>query len=344
MNSSKSDIADEVREYCAEIGADPLLVQGAGGNVSWKEGDILWVKASGTWLANAKKEEIFIPVDLAHLSAEIAKKNLSVSPKVIGDLTLRPSIETMLHALMPHRVVLHLHAVEVLTHLVRDNFLADFESLLDDTVSWTVVEYFKPGAPLAAGIHAALTQQPSVDVIFLKNHGVVIGGVDITEVNQTLCHLTRALSIGPALIHHNHTPRSISNPPETLFDRYASIADAEIQQLALAPGLFKRLSSDWALYPDHVVFLGPKAHVYPTWEAFGDQNISFDLLPELVFISGEGVYAKASFTASKQAQLRCYFDVIVRQKVDCPLIVLSDNQIAELLNWDAEQYRKSLAR
>ena len=342
MNSSTSDIAEEVRKYCAKIGADPLLVQGAGGNVSWKEDDILWVKASGTWLANAKKEEIFIPVDLAHLSAEIAKKNLSVSPKVIGDLTLRPSIETMLHALMPHRVVLHLHAVEVLAHLVRDDFLDCFESLLDDIVSWTVVEYLKPGASLAAGIQAALTQQPSVNVIFLKNHGVVIGGADVPEVNRTLCNLTRALSIDRATIHH--TSPLLSNPPKNLFDRYVFIADAEIQQLALAPDLFKRLSSDWALYPDHVVFLGPKAYVYPTWEAFDEQNISFDLFPELVFISGEGVYAKSSFTTSKLAQLRCYFDVIVRQKNDCPLIVLSDNQIAELLNWDAEQYRMNLAR
>ena len=43
----------EVTDYCAHIGADPLLVQGAGGNVSWKEDGTLWIKASGKWLAGA---------------------------------------------------------------------------------------------------------------------------------------------------------------------------------------------------------------------------------------------------------------------------------------------------
>lgn len=342
MSSSKSNIAKEVREYCAEIGADPLLVQGAGGNVSWKEDDILWVKASGTWLANACKEDIFIPVDLAHLTGEIAQKNFSVSPNVIGNLPLRPSIETMLHALMPHRVVLHLHAVEVLAHLVRDHFQDDLESLLDEIVPWEVVEYFKPGAPLAAAIHIALIQQPSAHVIFLKNHGVVIGGANVTEINQTLYNLTRALSIEPNPIENES--RWIPNPPENLVNHYASVADAAIQQLALDPGLFKRLTVDWALYPDHVVFLGPRAYAYPTWETLRDQAPSFDALPELVFIYGKGVYAKSSFTTAKQAQLRCYFDVIVRQKIESRLITLSDNQIAELLNWDAEHYRMSLAQ
>jgi rhamnose utilization protein RhaD (predicted bifunctional aldolase and dehydrogenase) len=43
----QTKLACEVKTYCSQIGADPLLVQGAGGNASWKEGDTLWIKASG---------------------------------------------------------------------------------------------------------------------------------------------------------------------------------------------------------------------------------------------------------------------------------------------------------
>ena len=57
MNSKISSTGKDVREYCARIGANPLLVQGAGGNISWKEDHTLWIKASGTRLSNAKKEE-----------------------------------------------------------------------------------------------------------------------------------------------------------------------------------------------------------------------------------------------------------------------------------------------
>ena len=42
-----------------------LLVQGAGGNSSVKQDDVLWVKASGAWLSEAKEKEMFVPVELA---------------------------------------------------------------------------------------------------------------------------------------------------------------------------------------------------------------------------------------------------------------------------------------
>jgi rhamnose utilization protein RhaD (predicted bifunctional aldolase and dehydrogenase) len=53
MNSTTNTLQASVINYCSTIGRDPLLVQGAGGNVSWKEGNTLWIKASGTWLADA---------------------------------------------------------------------------------------------------------------------------------------------------------------------------------------------------------------------------------------------------------------------------------------------------
>ena len=342
MNTLVRTITEQVKDFCALIGTDSLLVQGAGGNISWKDGNVLWVKASGTWLAESTTKDIFVPVDLALLRQAITKKVFSATPKVIGDSNLRPSIETFLHALMPQHVVVHLHAIEVLAHLVHDNFQADFQSLLDESTPWAVVEYYKPGAALAAEINAVLIQKPTAKVIFLKNHGVVIGGADVAEVSQIMSGLTLALCTRPA----NICPPSHLMPVKTtnLIDQYAPVADMDIHQLALNPDLFKRLSSDWALYPDHVVFLGPKAYAYRTWEALNDEKKIAQNLPELVFIYGEGVYVTPSFNKAKQVQLRCYFDVIARQKPHSPLRVLTNIQISELLNWDAEQYRMNLTQ
>ena len=47
------------------LGSDSLLVQANNGNISIKLDGTLWIKASGKWLANAQREETFIPVDLA---------------------------------------------------------------------------------------------------------------------------------------------------------------------------------------------------------------------------------------------------------------------------------------
>lgn len=337
----ESTIGRDVRKYCAEIGEDPLLVQGAGGNVSWKDDGILWIKASGTWLSNAGTEEIFIPVDLLGLESEIEKQNFSVAPKVVSDVKLRPSIETMLHALMPHRVVMHLHAIEILAHLVRRDFEKYFNSTVDKTLCFSIVDYYKPGADLALAIDTALSQRPSTDVIFLKNHGIVIGGENVIDVHKKLCNITEPLITESLLRKSDYTV--ISKPPKSSRYDYTAVDDPCVQQLALQPMLFSRLQHDWALYPDHVVFLGPKAYAYESWFIFEGEVLRSGLSPELIFLAGEGVFVQKSFTKAKQAQLRCYYDVIVRQRVDSSLTALTNDQIAELLNWDAEQYRMSLA-
>src|SRR2546430_16590396 len=53
----------------ARIGADPLLVQAGTGNTSVKLDRVLWIKASGKWLAHAKHDELLVPVDLAEARA-----------------------------------------------------------------------------------------------------------------------------------------------------------------------------------------------------------------------------------------------------------------------------------
>lgn len=331
-----------VIEYCTAIGADRLLVQGAGGNVSWKDADTLWVKASGTWLAEAAEKDVFVPVDLSNLRTLLDGGDFTATPRLRGESELKPSIETLLHALMPHRVVIHLHAIEVLAYLVRDDCMFEFQSLLDESIPWAMVDYYKPGTALASAVSAVLAEKPLAKVIFLKNHGVVIGGSDIAEVSQILGRLTKALSIIPDAISY---PQRLESPGvRGPSDQYSPVADLDVHQLALNTDLFDRLKSDWALYPDHVVFLGPRAYAYKTWEVFNEESEKLGELPELVFIHGEGVFAKPSFNKAKHAQLRCYYDVLTRQKPHSLLRILTNAQIAELLNWDAEQYRMNLAK
>lgn len=336
------NVLGPMNAFCARIGADPMLVQGAGGNVSWKDGNILWVKASGGWLADAADQNIFVPIDLPPLRSALDQGDFSVQPQVLGGSPLRPSIETLLHALMPQTVVVHVHAIEVLAHLVREDFHSGFNALLADSTPWEAVAYQKPGSPLAREIHAVLAKSPNAQVIFLANHGVVVGAADIAEADQILGELTQRLKIQPGATEIQAQP--VSRPPECPMDVYIPIADLEIHQLAIHPMLFDRLRSDWALYPDHVVFLGPRAFAYDAWQELMDGRSASDALPELVFIRGMGVYAQASFGKAKLAQLRCYRDVLLRQSPHIPLRTLTEPQILELLNWDAEKYRMKMAK
>ena len=102
-----------LKEVSARVGRDMSLVQGAGGNTSVKEGDVLWVKASGAWLSEADKRDIFVPVDLPGALRALGQ-GIEKMPVADPTARLRPSIETSLHALLPHRVVLHVHAVNTI--------------------------------------------------------------------------------------------------------------------------------------------------------------------------------------------------------------------------------------
>ncbi len=326
-----------VTDYCAKIGLDSMLVQGAGGNVSWKDGDTLWIKASGTWLADAKVKDIFVPVDLDDLRQAIANKNFHTIPKVIGDSRLRPSIETLLHALMPQKIVIHLHAVEILAHLVRADPAAEFKRLVGDTIKWRCIAYYKPGAELAVAVAESLLQQPDVDVLFLRNHGLVIGGTSVADIDITLQMLLTQLKnmIDPLPLDENAT----ESVPLLQYQDYDLCSDQELNQLATNNYLSSRLKSEWALYPDHVVFLGSQAVILGRSINLEDLDAIHNR-PAFVFDVGTGVYESKTATTAQKAQLRCYYDVLIRQPVTEKLLTLSPSSIAELLNWDAEKYRK----
>jgi rhamnose utilization protein RhaD (predicted bifunctional aldolase and dehydrogenase) len=339
MNASAGTLSDRVNAFCAGIGRDPLLVQGAGGNVSWKDAGALWVKASGTWLAEAAHKNIFVPVDLPHLQAAMAAEDFAITPRVLQGSSLRPSIETLLHALMPHEVVAHLHAIEILAHLVRDNPEQRIRAALDDTVRWTCVEYFKPGAELAKGVADKIASAPQANVVFLRSHGVVIGGEDVADVESTLSRLVAVLR--NEVLALPSTAASMAGYEDLQAQGYAPCSDPAIHQLAIHPELCRRLASEWALYPDHVVFLGPEAVILRDRDSIA-RLAEHERKPPYVFVPGQGVFEIKNSTPSQRAQLRCYFDVLVRQPATERLASLSDSEVAELLNWEAEKYRQRL--
>lgn len=326
---------EAVTHFCADIGADILLVQGAGGNVSWKTDNILWVKASGMWLADAEKQDIFTPVDLLHLQQAIADKNYYVIPKVLKNSHLKPSIETLLHALMPHCVVVHLHAVEVLAWLVQKDVEKMLADRLEDEAGWALVDYQKPGGDLAKAVHEVLQKNNSTNLLFLKNHGIVIGGKDVQEVRGYLDYLLKKLA-KPVL---NRRPLNVPLSP---LEDYAPIGDARMHHLVCDTLLFPRLANNWALFPDQVVFLGTQAFCYPIWSVLKQEIACNHTRPELVFIEGVGVYVSSAFTKAQFAQLCCYYHVMVRLLPETQLSPLSSDQIACLLDWDAELYRKRM--
>lgn len=341
MNTN-SAVESQIRAFCSDIGKDPLLVQGAGGNVSWKDNDILWIKASGTWLVDAMERDIFVPVDLTHLHHEIAQRAFESTPRVLRNATLRPSIETMLHALMPHPIVVHVHAIEALAQLVCTDIHHTLTQSMPADIAWALVPYHKPGAKLAEAVHQAITANSSINVIFLQNHGIVVGGNDMATIHQLIQRILEALK---STWHTTTTDQSATPgfPPLHTYGYHAS-PHAVFHQLATNPALHTRLHHAWAMYPDHVVFLGPEAVIVNTNTLPTYHDLLTTRPPAYVFVPNVGTFVHANASQAHHAQLQCYYDVIVRLAPTRSIAILDTAQIAELLNWDAEKYRQQIKK
>lgn len=318
-----------LKKLSARVGADPLLVQAAGGNTSLKQNGVMWIKASGTWLRDAAARDIFVPVDHEVLLTTLAKNDPACeacTDFVLVDLNatgLRPSIETSVHALMPQRVVVHVHCVNTISWAICTDAEQRLAGKLKD-FNWIFVPYARPGLPLAKAIAARL--EPSIDILILGNHGLVVAAETVAEAEALLYHIVKALTrparalVAPdrAALHSlcESTDYMLATNDET----HALATDA----LALERG------KNAVFYPDHVVFLG-----------VGVATEIESGVP-LVALPGKGVLIRKDVKPAVEPMGRCLADVMRRTASDDPLTALSVEAIDRLVNWDAEKYRQGL--
>ena len=336
--AAEDTLRTDVERYCASIARDRLLVQAAGGNVSWKSNSTIWIKASGTWLADAEKKDVFVPVD----DVALARGDFDVSPKALEGYGLRPSIETLLHALMPHKFVVHLHPVDAMAHLIRCNCEVDLQAVLGDAFAWALVDYFKPGADLAQAIHAKLLEKSDVQVVLLKNHGVILGAETLVEIDRLLQALNVRLAKQPRLPNISVTGTRGLTAVALDNMAYRVCPDATMHCLACDPKLYERLDESWAICPDHVVFLGAQAMRVDDQAGLRSALSTAYPAPPFVFVKGARVLENCAVTQAQKAQLTFYLDVMLRQPTGQALATLNHDQITSLLNWDAEKYRQLL--
>ena len=111
---------NSVQTLCEKISKDRMIVQGAGGNVSWKTDTHLWIKLSGNWIEDTQNKDIFGSISLDKLTELIEQQKFIVVPAMMDQDNVRPSIEVMLHAIINKRYVFHLHMVEVIATLINN--------------------------------------------------------------------------------------------------------------------------------------------------------------------------------------------------------------------------------
>src|ERR671918_1039235 len=186
------------------LGRDKTLVLHGGGNTSVKLGeknlfgedeDVLYVKGSG-WDLETIEPAGFAPVALGYVRKLAGLPALS-DPQMVNELNTHmlrtgapsPSVETILHAILPHKYVDHTHADAVLSVSNAPQGEKRIREIYGERVA--VIPYVMAGFDLAAYCAREFPRQAANKTIgmVLLSHGIFSFGADARESYERMIEL-----------------------------------------------------------------------------------------------------------------------------------------------------------
>src|SRR5579871_4555962 len=198
------------------LGQDPRLVLHGGGNTSCKTtatdlvGDrwpVLCVKGSGWDMATiepaglpaVKLEGLRRARKLGKLSDEdmvaLQRSNL------IDPAAPNPSVETLLHAFLPHTFVDHTHSTAILSVVDQDGSRQLCQEIFGKKLGF--VPYIMPGFELAVAAADIFDEDDSVEGLILDKHGIFTFG---DTARQTYERMIRYVTLAEDYVAKNGKP------------------------------------------------------------------------------------------------------------------------------------------
>ena len=210
------------------LGRDPKLVLHGGGNTSVKttmsdllgeEVAVLCVKGSGSDMATVEPADL-PAVRLDRLRKLRTRAALSDEEMVriqreslLEPTAPNPSVETLLHAFLPHKFVDHTHASAILSIADQPDGEAICAELYDGRVG--IVPYVMPGFLLAKAAAEIYDAKPAVEGLILHKHGIFSFGDSARDAYERMIALValaeeRLQKKRKAVFVTTHLPQAIA--------------------------------------------------------------------------------------------------------------------------------------
>ena len=358
-----------------KYGADVDYVLAGGGNTSYKEEGIMYVKSSGTQLATIKPEE-FVRMNLSKLEKMLNKEYPAdddareeaaladmFAARLPGEEGKRPSVEAILHGLFPYKYVLHVHPALVngLTCVKEGESLC--YQLLGDKVVW--VGLTKPGYILAATCHQLFEKKLKEvgeypKIVVLQNHGIFVASDRVEEIDKMMSEVMTAL--GKAVVHQpdftkvpfdqERTSRLLPTLRMLYQKEGKAVAEfctnKEVLGFVSDKRRFNRLVRPFT--PDHIVYCKDEPlymeNDEDVIEAFESYHKKKGYLPKIVAVKNLGVIALGSSKKESDVARLLFLDAIkiaVFAESFGELLPMSEELTHFILTWEIEQYRSRAA-
>ena len=360
----------ELLELSHRYGRDAAYVLAGGGNTSSKSADRLWVKASGHALATIDAGG-FVALDRRKLDAMLAGEwptdarereaqflSHVMESRIDPARGQRPSVEALLHHLLPDPLVVHTHSslVNAVTcctdgeRWTREWFAGD--------VLWQ--PYVDPGVTLAQSLQRNLGGRRPAAIV-LENHGLIVSGDSRDAIEATTDHLVariaQELAMRPAMQDRIGDPSLLREAADVIVAHRPDLHVAVDASPAAA-----WLADDTARYagpltPDQIVYCrswpvrlrmtgdvgNDRRHVADAWAEYVAR---YDVEPWVAVVENAGVVACRTSTRMAETTRDVFADAaaVARNATRLggvrPLAAAHRRFIEQ---WEVEAYRRSIA-
>ncbi|MEZ5072619.1 MAG: class II aldolase/adducin family protein [Bacteroidales bacterium] len=367
-------VLQELIRISREYGGNPDYVIAGGGNTSVKDGEVLHVKASGVALAtiDAKgfvtlsrslltgMETRTYPEDPAEREAAV-KADLHAA--IRGETGLRPSVETSLHNLIPYAFVVHTHPTRVNGLMCGRDVAREVEKRFGSAALY--VPYTDPGFTLFQRMQTLIRQWKedrgdAPRIIFLQNHGVFVGADSAAEIEDLYAGIFRALEEGTDLNLPETGTRSFDSNAVRVLTRAmeargrvvrtlrSPLIDALVRNPERLPDIRRPFTPDIIVYcKSNYLFLQKgmeEAGIRVALQGFESEH---GYLPRVVVEEGQGLLLSEENPGALQTVEEVFTDMMkiayLTRQFGGPH-PMEEGQIDFIDNWEAEHYRRKMAR
>jgi len=355
-------------ELSRHYGSNSDFVIAGGGNTSLKDSDTLYVKGSGMALAEVVPET-FVRMDRKLLRRIWGKtypgESVAREQEVLEDLLAarkageekkRPSVETMLHDLLPFEYVVHLHPALVNGLTCSQQGETAMKEIFRGEALW--IPSSNPGYVLSQKVKSALDEYTAENhkpaaIIFLQNHGIFVGAGSAEGIKEKyrdiMERIDKRVKRRPDFSGEtSEVPGKLLSAIEELSGgRAAFLCNREIAALVRDNPSFYPVSS--AFTPDHIVYAGSdplfvqEATLQGAWK---DHLNKFGRVPKVMAVQGLGVFGIGSTEKNAALALKLFRDAVkvavFSESFGGPRF-MSRDQIDFINGWKAEAFRSNVS-
>ena len=365
---------NKLTEMSNRYGTEDYVLAG-GGNTSFKNEKTLYVKGSGTSLADITPDR-FVAMNLAKLtqmlhadypkddtSREAAALKDMMAARQTGEEHKRPSVEALLHAMFPYAYVLHVHPTLVNGLTCGADGEKVCREIFGDKVAW--VSLIKPGYVLALACQSAfedfqrrIGMFPQIAV--LQNHGIFVAADTVEEIDAIMAEVMSTLES-----RLKRKPDRTDSPFNAdLACRIAPVLRMLYSEDGISTVVFcaNRLSDEFTadhetmkplmkpFSPDHIVyykdaplFIEPNDDIKAAFDSYQKKK---GYAPKIVAVEGLGFFSLGKSIREAHNARLLFLDAMktaVYAESFGGCHPLPEEFTEFILNWEVESYRQKAA-